>query len=134
VLEFGPFPPHFEAGQHAADLALAQGVTAIQAYNDLMALGVLSRLATRGVAVPEEVSVVGFDDIQMATMTTPPLTTVALPLELAGRVALELLAERLDGGWSGSVREQTLDAQLIVRASTRPPRQGTHDSTVEQGR
>jgi DNA-binding LacI/PurR family transcriptional regulator len=123
VLELGPFAPHFDAGQHAADLALAEDVTAIQAYNDLMALGVLSRLAARGVAVPDEISVVGFDNIQMAAMAMPHLTTVALPLEVAGRVAIELLSEQLDDTRPRSAHEQTLDAQLIVRASTAPPRE-----------
>lgn len=132
VLELGPFAPHFEAGQHAADLALAEDVTAIQAYNDLMALGVLSRLATRGVRVPEDISVVGFDDIQMAAMATPHLTSVALPLELAGRVAIEMLAEQIDWTRSAGVQEQMLDAQLIVRASTAPPRQRTEDLGLEE--
>src|SRR5450759_2658877 len=95
VVEFGPFAPHFEAGQQAADLAVAAEVTAVVAFNDLMALGVLSRLADRGIGVPNEISVVGFDNILMAGMATPQLTTVALPLEQAGRVAIELLLEQL---------------------------------------
>jgi len=97
-------------------------VTAVIAYNDLMALGVLSRLADRGVAVPDEMSVVGFDDIPMAAMVTPHITTVALPLEQAGRAAVELLLERLADPGPTGVHEQTLDARLIVRASTAPPR------------
>jgi len=118
----GPFAPDFQAGHHAADLALAADVTAVIAYNDLMALGVLSRLADRGVAVPDEMSVVGFDDIPMAAMVTPHITTVALPLEQAGRAAVELLLERLADPGPTGVHEQTLDARLIVRASTAPPR------------
>lgn len=121
VIEFGPFAPHFEAGQHAADIAVAAEVTAILAYNDVMALGVLSRLADRGIGVPDEVSVVGFDDIPMANMATPHLTTVALPLAQSGRVAVELLLEQLANPGSGT-REQSLPAQLIVRSSTSPPR------------
>ena len=121
VIEFGPFAPRFGAGQQAADLALAERVTAIVAYNDLMALGVLNRLAARGVVVPGDVSVSGFDDILMAEMATPHLTTVALPLELAGRVAIELLVAQLDQAGPGGEQGQTLDAQLVVRASTAPP-------------
>ena len=120
IVEFGPFAPSFEAGQHAADLAVAADVTAVIAYNDLMALGVLSRLADRGIGVPEEISVVGFDNIPMAGMATQHLTTVALPLEQAGRVAIELLLEQLAHPGSGT-HEQGLPAQLIVRASTAPP-------------
>jgi DNA-binding LacI/PurR family transcriptional regulator len=123
VIEFGPFAPHFEAGQHAADLAVAAEVTAVVAFNDLLALGVLSRLAGRGIGVPDEISVVGFDDIPMAGMATPHLTTVALPLEQSGRVAIELLLEQLAHPGSGT-HEQGLPAQLIVRASTAPPRGG----------
>ena len=123
VIEFGPFAPSFEAGQHAADLAVAADVTAVIAYNDLMALGVLSRLADRGVSVPDEISVVGFDNISMAGMSTPALTTVALPLEQAGRVAIELLLEQLAHPGAGT-HEESLPAQLIVRPSTGPPRNG----------
>jgi DNA-binding LacI/PurR family transcriptional regulator len=123
VIEFGPFAPHFEAGQHAADLAVAADVTAVIAFNDLMALGVLSRLADRGIGVPNEISVVGFDNILMAGMSNPQLTTVALPLEQAGRVAIELLLEQLAQPGTGT-HEQGLPAQLIVRASTAPPRSG----------
>jgi DNA-binding LacI/PurR family transcriptional regulator len=93
----------------------------VLAFNDLLALGVLSRLADRGIGVPDEISVVGFDDIPMAAMATPHLTTVALPLEQSGRVAIELLLEQLAHPGSGT-HEQGLPAQLIVRASTAPPR------------
>src|SRR5664279_5829545 len=121
IIELGPFAPHFEAGQQAADLAVAAEVTAVMAFNDLLALGVLTRLADRGIGVPDEMSVVGFDDIPMAGMATPHLTTVALPLEQSGRVAIELLLEQLAHPGSGT-HEQGLPAQLIVRASTAPPR------------
>ena len=127
VVEFGPFAPQFEAGQHAADLAVAAEVTAVVAFNDLMALGVLSRLADRGIGVPDEISVVGFDNIPMAGMATPHLTTVALPVEQAGRVAIELLLEQLAHPGSGT-QEQGLPAQLIVRASTASPRSGVRSA------
>ncbi len=123
IVEFGPFAPHFEAGQRAADLVLAAEVTAVVAFNDLMALGVLSRLADRGIGVPDDISVVGFDNIPMAGMATPHLTTVALPLEQSGRVAIELLLDQLAQPESGT-HEQGLAAQLIVRASTAPPKNG----------
>jgi DNA-binding LacI/PurR family transcriptional regulator len=119
TVELGPFSPTFEAGQQAADLVLARGLTAVIAYNDLMALGVISRLTARGVAIPDEVSVVGFDNIPMAGMVTPHMTTVALPMELSGRVAVELLIEQLSRPGVG-IHEETLGAQLIVRASTGP--------------
>jgi DNA-binding LacI/PurR family transcriptional regulator len=122
--QLGPFAPTFEAGQTAADLVLARRLTAVIAFNDLMALGVLSRLADRGVAVPGELSVVGFDNIPMAGMATPRLTTVALPLESAGRAAVELLLEQLA---RPAVRphEEMLGSQLIVRTSTGPNPEAT---------
>lgn len=122
IVELGPFVPKFEGGPHAADLALAEGVTAIIAYNDLMALGVLSRLADRGVPVPQRMSVVGFDDILMAGMATPPLTTVSMQNERAGRAAVDLLVNHMTvtGADAGDLRRD-LECQLIVRASTAPP-------------
>jgi DNA-binding LacI/PurR family transcriptional regulator len=121
IVQLGPFAPRFDGGPHAADLAIAEGVTAIIAYNDLMALGVLSRLADRGVSVPEEMSVVGFDDILMAGMATPPLTTVSMQNERAGRAAVDLLVSLLSvTGAAGDPRRE-LECQLIVRASTAEP-------------
>src|SRR5205823_5770992 len=121
VVEFGPFEPKFEGGVQAADLALAGGVTAIMTYNDLMALGVLSRLADRQVAVPQEMSVVGFDNLLYAAVCAPPLTTVAMPMESGGRAAVDLLLARVgavDDGHGGLYRELTTN--LIVRATTAP--------------
>ncbi|MDT4980222.1 MAG: LacI family transcriptional regulator, repressor for deo operon, udp, cdd, tsx, nupC, and nupG, partial [Pseudonocardiales bacterium] len=122
-VELGPFAPKFEAGLQAADLVLATDVTAVLAFNDLIALGVLNRLADRGVAVPDEMSVIGFDDIAFAAMCTPPLTTVFTPKESAGRAAVELLLDWLDKkslGHTGGT-QRTLGTQLIVRSSTAPP-------------
>jgi DNA-binding LacI/PurR family transcriptional regulator len=126
AVELGPFGPLFESGLQAADLALAADVTAVLAFNDLMALGVLNRLAQRGVSVPTELSVVGFDNIAMSAMTTPPLTTVEMPTQLAGRVAVDLLLDRLahpDDEADGRF-ERVLGTQLIVRSSTMPPQAG----------
>jgi DNA-binding LacI/PurR family transcriptional regulator len=122
IVELGPFAPRFEGGPHAADLAIAEGVTAIIAYNDLMALGVMSRLADRGVSVPAQMSVVGFDDIPMAGMATPPLTTVSMQNERAGRAAVDLLVNLLtiSGVETGDLRRE-LECHLIVRASTAVP-------------
>jgi DNA-binding LacI/PurR family transcriptional regulator len=116
----GPFEPGYEAGLQAADLALAQAPTAIAAYNDLIGLGVLARLADRGAAVPGDVSVVGFDDIQMAALASPPLTTVTVPTAAAGRAAVDLMLDAL-AEQSGNGRQgYGLRTELIVRASTGP--------------
>jgi DNA-binding LacI/PurR family transcriptional regulator len=123
--ELGPFDPSYEAGIQAADLALAETPTAIVAYNDLMALGVVSRLSDRGVAVPEQISVVGFDDIQIAGMAFPPLTTVAVPAVDAGRAAVDLLLDGIGDHTGAAPRARALKTELLVRASTGPPPDGT---------
>ena len=130
IVEFGPFAPHFDSGPHGADLAVAAGVTAVIAYNDLMALGVMSRLAARGIAVPGDISVLGFDDIPMAGMATPPLTTVGMQNKRVGRAAVDLLTDllRVSGVASGE-RRRELDCQLIVRASTTLARIATERGT-----
>jgi DNA-binding LacI/PurR family transcriptional regulator len=117
----GPFQPHFESGLHAADHVLATSVTAVIAYNDLMALGVLARLASRGVSVPADISVIGFDDIPMAAMTSPPLTTVAMPTEAAGRAAVDLLQAIVNHDPDTTAGDEgRLKAALRVRGSTGP--------------
>jgi len=93
-------------------------VSAIIAYNDLMALGVLSRLADRGVAVPHEMSVVGADNLLYAAVCAPPLTTVAMPMEAGGRAAVDLLLAGIDGVDDGAGPYRELSTNLIVRATT----------------
>jgi DNA-binding LacI/PurR family transcriptional regulator len=122
VVEFGPFEPNFAGGVAGADLAVASDVTAIIAYNDLMALGALSRLADRGIAVPGRMSVAGFDNLLYAAMCAPPLTTVAMPMEAGGRAAVDLLLAGVGATAShdgGPYRE--LSTHLIVRATTGTP-------------
>lgn len=123
VVELGPFPPTFEGGLMAADLALAAEVSAVLAYNDLVALGVLSRLGDRSVQVPADLSVVGFDDIPMAQMSGPRLTTVSMPCERAGRLAIDVLAGRIGDSLRehGETLRRPLPTSLIVRGSTAPP-------------
>lgn len=105
-----------EDGYAATPEALDAGVTAIVCFNDLVALGVLARLRKLAVAVPDEVSVAGFDDIATAGFLQPALTTVRLPTAELGRRSWELLRDRLiDGGPTASVR---LEPSLVVREST----------------
>ncbi|GAA3351396.1 LacI family DNA-binding transcriptional regulator [Amorphoplanes nipponensis] len=125
IVRVGPVAPSFQGGVLAGDLVLAGPATAVLAYNDLVAVGLLHRLAARGVAVPERMSVVGYDDISLALMSHPPLTTVTVPKERAGVAALELLLRRI-GGAGGPGRPEaapreagiTLPTSLVVRAST----------------
>jgi DNA-binding LacI/PurR family transcriptional regulator len=123
LIALGPFEPKFEGGIDGTEQALEAGVSAIVSFNDLMAMGVLSRLAARGVRVPQDMSVVGFDDVMFASMCAPPLTTVAMPMEAAGRAAVELLLahhiERVGDGERGRQRE--LPTRLVIRSTTTVP-------------
>ncbi|MCA5893718.1 LacI family transcriptional regulator [Isoptericola sp. NEAU-Y5] len=120
VLDLGAFRPVHAGGVQAADLALAAGASAVLCFNDLVALGVLARLHARGVRVPDDVSVVGFDDVAAATLVTPPLTTVAVPLARAGRQAVDLL-DVTGGRAAGQAPERRcLPTHLVVRSSSGP--------------
>ena len=118
----GPVAPQFQSGVERAEQVLETGATAVIAYNDLVAVGILSRLAELGIRVPEQLSVVGFDDIPLAAMVIPPLTTVSVPTVRAGRVAVEVLLDRLRSRGSTSPIAHKLPATLIVRSTTGPPR------------
>jgi DNA-binding LacI/PurR family transcriptional regulator len=116
ITRMGPFSPTLADGPAAAAAGLSSGATALVAFNDLLAIGVLRRLGERGIAVPARVSVVGYDDIFGADFCSPPLTTVAGPVDEAGRALVDVL---LAGGQTLPVL--TLPTQLRVRASTGPP-------------
>ena len=123
----GPFSPSFESGVRAADLVLARGSTAVLAFSDQMALGVVRRLTERGVQVGADVSVVGVDDIWIAAQVTPALTTVRMPCAEAGATATRLLAEAIehDGTDRGAAASRVvLPTELIVRSSTGPAPHG----------
>lgn len=120
IVELGPFEPKFEGGIQGTDAALDTGATALLAFNDLMALGVLSRLHALKVRVPQDISVVGFDDVLYASMCAPPLTTVSMPMDSAGRAAVELLLRQLAGETPEmqTPRYPELSTDLIVRSTT----------------
>jgi LacI family transcriptional regulator len=103
----------------AALLELAQPPTAIFAANDEMALGILEAARTRGIRVPDDLSVVGFDDTEVARVSSPPLTSVAQPLRRMGAVALRF-ALRLGAGEPVDSPQVELATELIVRDSTAP--------------
>jgi LacI family transcriptional regulator len=91
--------------------------TAILAFNDLMAFGVLNYARTRGIAVPVQLSVIGFDDILLASFAVPSLTTVAQPKSILGQTVAEMLLRRIQGNKEAPVN-LVLPTQLIVREST----------------
>jgi LacI family transcriptional regulator len=120
IVELGPFEPKFDGGIQAADAACATGATALLAFNDLMALGVLSRLHALKLRVPQDISVLGFDNVLYASMCAPPLTTVSMPMENAGRAAVDLLLSQLPGEPAERLapRYRELSTDLIVRSTT----------------
>jgi DNA-binding LacI/PurR family transcriptional regulator len=79
LIDLGSFQPYVSGGIAAADLVIASGATAVLAYNDLVAYGLLDRFRQRGVAVPGDLSVVGMDNLPMSRLTTPSLTSVGIP-------------------------------------------------------
>lgn len=107
-----------EAGARAALELLAQHprITAIHTLNDLMAVGALAALRERGVAVPGDITLVGFDDIPIAADVTPALSTVRVPMFEMGRRALDLALQSS----SSELRVEHLATELIVRASSGP--------------
>lgn len=117
----GPVAPQFQSGVERAQEVLDTGASAVLAYNDLVAVGILSRLAELGVRVPEQLSVVGFDDIPLAAMVMPPLTTVSIPTVQAGQAAVEVLLDRLGSPGAALPTARKLPATLIVRSTTGPP-------------
>jgi LacI family transcriptional regulator len=122
VRRVGPFPHGKPSGTAAADAVLNTGATACIAFNDLLAIGMLTRLRERGVRVPDELSVVGCDDIFGADFCNPPLTTLTAPIERAGLVAVSMLLARLSARSSSEPVRQSvvLPTYLTVRDSTGP--------------
>jgi LacI family transcriptional regulator len=111
-----------------------EGLTAIFASNDLMALGALSELAARGLRAPEDVSVCGFDDVFPAALVSPSLTTVHQPLHDIGRAAVDTLLARIDGDVPDEPTRRQFPTELVVRDSTAPPRDATvHLDSPEGG-
>ncbi|PWH07440.1 LacI family transcriptional regulator [Brachybacterium endophyticum] len=131
VLDLGPFQPYLSGGAGAAQQAIDAGVTAVVAFNDLLALGIIGHLTQQGLRVPEDMSVSGIDNVAAATHVRPHLTTVDVPRVQMGRTAVDLVL--------GAMRResppapQKLPAELIVRDSTAvapAPVAGAHAPTA----
>ncbi|AZO49900.1 MAG: LacI family DNA-binding transcriptional regulator [Mesorhizobium sp.] len=114
---------HFAGGRLAMERLLTQApdITAVFACNDLMAMGAITALRSRGLRVPDDMSLVGFDDIPYAVTTWPPLTTIAQPVEKIGTRAVSLLLERL-GEPAAPSRREVLTPVLVERESCAPLR------------
>jgi LacI family transcriptional regulator len=115
--------PEIGPGREAARelLELDDPPTAIFAFNDNIAIGAMQEARSRGLSVPEDLSLVGFDDVEHATIVTPTLTTVRQPLAEMGRTAVSLLSRLLERQRFETLHVE-LATRLVVRESTSPPR------------
>ena len=111
-----PFVDRSVEAEVASLLAMDTPLDAIFACSDLMAIAAISALHKRGKRVPEDVAVVGYDDIALARFCQPPLTTVRQPIEAAGKTLIDMLMAQLDGERPLSVQ---LPTELVQRSTTR---------------
>jgi LacI family transcriptional regulator len=121
LLKVADFRP--EGGYAAMQelLELPTPPTAVFACNDFMAMGAMRAITERGQRIPQDVSVVGFDDIALASYTYPSLTTVAQQYEAKGKLVVELLTKRINGDVS-KPQQHRLKPRLVVRESSQPLR------------
>lgn len=117
--------PSSEGGFQAMSMLLAttgaDRPTAVIAYNDLMALGALHAIRSHGLRVPDDISVIGFDDITMAAHTDPPLTTISQPKYRMGRLAVQILRAMRSNDPTPNEGYVLLESPLMIRDSTAPP-------------
>ena len=125
AVEIGPNAPTLATGRESLDRIRAAGVTAVITYNDLMAIGLLRQAAEAGISVPNDLSIIGFDNSFGSDFTSPPLTTIGQPLLETGQRATRTLLAILDGDADESIATMEaprLKTSLITRGSTAKPR------------
>ncbi len=121
LVSFGEFFTEEEGARAFGELLdSAPDVTAVVAANDLMAMGCYDVIGERGLRCPEDVSIVGFNDMPFVDKLRPPLTSVRVPQREVGKVAADLLLEQLSESGSPA-KEILLEPTLVVRGSTGPP-------------
>ncbi|WP_162146113.1 LacI family DNA-binding transcriptional regulator [Inquilinus limosus] len=121
LVRYGTFSIATGAEEMAELLALPEPPTAVFCGSDEIAMGAIRTIKQAGLRVPEDISIVGFDNIYFAAVYDPPLTTIDQPARRLGFEAMRLLADRL-AGIAASKRGVSVPHRLIVRASTAPPR------------
>lgn len=122
VVEIGPGVPTVGGGGDMMRRVVASGVTGVIAYNDLMAIGLLGACRHAGIAVPESLSIIGFDDIFGSDFTTPALTTIRTPLGAVGAEAARRLISRGSGAEADA--RPALVTEFVLRSSTATPGAG----------
>jgi LacI family transcriptional regulator len=123
VMVQGPNTPNEEAGLAIAEEIAGSDVTGVLAYNDLLAIGLIEGLHSRGVDVPGDISVIGIDDTVLGRLARPRLTTILVPNADAGKAAIDLLLQFATGDedTSDGTDHISLPTELIIRDSTAPP-------------
>jgi len=121
VVEIAASSATIEAAGASLPRVLASGVTAVHTFNDLMAIGLLQACRSAGVVVPDELSIIGFDDIFGATFTSPPLTTIRAPLGTLGYAAVRHLLSLQDPNEEHEQLRSSLPTELVVRDSVARP-------------
>ncbi|WFP17669.1 LacI family DNA-binding transcriptional regulator [Citricoccus muralis] len=118
IIRTGPFSPNYDQGPVAGEIAAAHRPTAIVAFNDQLAIGMIRHFVRRGVQVPEDLSITGYDNTYGASFVHSGLTCLDAPVEEAGRAAVDLLLTQI----GGDTRPRTirLPSPLRVRGSTGP--------------
>ena len=106
---------HAKAGEASLEPLLAAGATAVFCYNDTTAMSLLATCYKRGLSVPDNLSIVGFDDIDMAAYTIPPLTTIRQPRFELGQRAMLMMLALLNGQ---KPENQIIPGELVVRQTT----------------
>lgn len=105
--------------EYFEDFGVDDRPTAVTCYNDLVAIGLIKALSELGIRVPDDVSVIGYDDIKMGNYVSVPLTTVHVPKVEMGAKAVERLIAHIENPGARSVDKVTLETDLVLRASTR---------------
>ena len=118
VQRVGPFPPTFEGGLGAGEQFLSTGASAAIAYNDLLAIGLMGSIRRAGKRVPDDFSVVGFDDVPAARLVSPSLTTVAAPMRYMGATAVRNLLSMIRGAKPERGKAFVMPVKLMIRNST----------------
>jgi DNA-binding LacI/PurR family transcriptional regulator len=113
-------------------LASREAFTALFAFNDISAMGAIRALRESGRLVPDDVSVVGFDDIQSAAFQNPSLTTVRQPLREMGRAAAEILLKRISRPGSELHDQHTVEPELVIRETTGPAAGGRRGTSRQR--
>ncbi|MYW00524.1 LacI family DNA-binding transcriptional regulator [Streptomyces sp. SID3343] len=126
-VEHALFSP--EGGQAAATRLIKRGVTALVCASDPLALGAVRAVRRLGLAVPRDVSIVGYDDSALMSATDPPLSTVRQPIELMGRAAVELLMAEIAGA-NVTHDELLFEPELVLRRSSGPVPAAAPDAPV----